>query len=280
MSQLEKLSGIVEGMSNEDYHKRPELSSSQIKTLLKNPYEYAHNIKKEQTEAMKIGSALHCLVLEPHKFGYEFAVEPEVDGRTAAGKAARADFALSAQGKTILTAKMGATARGAASAVLKSRAASLLQGGMAEVSVFGFVTNSEGKKYPARCRVDYSPIEQLIADLKQSADASPDGFTRAAATYEYYIQAAWYMDVCQSVGLDVRRFVFVAVEPVDPHMVGVYDLDPAWLEFGRSEYRRALDIYDRIDDFKEPFYRDTKTGDFVQTLSAPAWLFYKRNASY
>ncbi|MDR3162548.1 MAG: PD-(D/E)XK nuclease-like domain-containing protein, partial [Helicobacteraceae bacterium] len=115
---------------------------------------------------------------------------------------------------------------------------------------------------------------------KLSHDASPDGFTKSAANLGYYVQAAWYMDVCRSVGFEPKEFVFCAVEPNPPYMTGIYELDYSWLEFGRSEYRRALEIFDRLEYYQVPVFKDSRTGEILQTLSPPSWLFYRRNASY
>jgi len=50
-------------ISNEEYHSRDELSASQIKKLLDNPYEFLHP-QEVNGKNLDIGSALHKLVLE------------------------------------------------------------------------------------------------------------------------------------------------------------------------------------------------------------------------
>lgn len=269
---------IIEELDIEAYHQRSELSSSQIRQLLNNPYELAVKLPQEDTPAKRLGSAIHTMVLEPHLYSSQFAVEPVADGRTTAGKAVKADFALASQGKRILTAEQGTILYGVVNAIRDSRIAGFFEGGRAETSVVGFVTDDQGKKYPARCRMDYWS-GNTIFDLKTTTDASPDGFTSAIGKYGYYIQTAFYIDVCKSVGIDISRFAFVAVETKEPFMIGVYNIDPVWLDFGRAEYKRALSIYDRLEDYREPIYRDTLDGSYIQTLSAPNYLFYKRNAS-
>lgn len=269
---------IYDVLPNEDYHARDELSSSQVKTLLSNPYEYYAKLPREETLSMTLGSATHCLVLEPHLFDRDFAIEPICDARTKEGKAIKAEFAKQSEGKTVLTAVQGELARAMSSAVLASRAGTLFSEGIAEQSIIGFVEDAEGNKYPARCRPDFR-AGRIIVDFKTTQDASPDGFTKAIANLAYYIQAAFYIDVCASAGIEIARFVFVAVESKAPHMVGVYDISPEWIEFGRSEYKRALAILDRIEDYSEAIYRDTLTGDFIQTLTPPSYIFYKKNAS-
>lgn len=60
-------------MTNETYHARPELSASNIKMLLKNPYEFINPVRRE-SKAFALGSAVHKMILEPHEFDDEFFV--------------------------------------------------------------------------------------------------------------------------------------------------------------------------------------------------------------
>jgi len=262
-------------MTNAEYHAHPALGSSNLKQILKNPYAFATGIKQEQTAAMALGSAVHTLVLEPHKFGEEFAVAPEYDARTKEGKEIKAAFEASCIGKTILKADEYERAK-TCSEIAKQIAGRFFKGGVAESSFF-----SEFDGTAVKCRPDYY-LEDLgiIVDVKTTADASPDGFIKSVANFGYYLQAAFYMDVLQSLGKNADKFMFVAIETKEPFMVGLYTLDSVSIDFGRSEYKRALEIYGRIDDFRSPVYKDTTTGEAVQTLTLPNWCFYKNGASY
>jgi hypothetical protein len=261
---------MIEGLPNKTYHEQPELSCSQIKTILKNPHEYVAKIKREPTPSMNFGSLGHTLILEPHKLFDEFAIMPNVDGRTKEGKAAKAEFEAASEGKAVMTAQEYETAQLCAESVMKN-AGGFFSAGLAEVSYF-----SEIDEIPVRVRLDYHIKEiGLICDLKFVEDASPDGFAKAIANYGYYIQAAFYLDVTKS-----KRFVFIAVEKKPPFMVGIYELDITGMEFGRSEYRRAFGLYQRLDEFQTPVYRDGKEGgSTVQTLALPNYVFYKNGAS-
>lgn len=262
-------------MSNADYHAHPALGSSNLKQILQNPYVFAMGIKQEQTAAMALGSAVHTMVLEPHKFDEEFAIAPEYDGRTKEGKEIRASFEASCIGKTILKQSDYEIANRCRDAV-KSAIAPFFKSGIAEASFF-----SEFDGIAVKCRPDwYNSDIATIVDLKVVQDASPDGFTKAIANFQYYLQSALYIDVLRSLGHDVAKFVFVAVEKDSCNMVGVYELSPEAIDFGRSEIKRAIDIYKRIDEFKRPIFKDTQTGDVVQMLSLPSWVYYRNNASY
>lgn len=253
-------------LSNEDYHKLPALGSTNIKDILKNPYKFASGIRMKQTQAMVIGSAIHCLILEPHKFNDEYSVPGEKS----------LDSALNDFGKTKLSKSDYETAKECADSVLRE-AGSLFQGGIAEQPFF-----STFDGVAVKCKPDYYKEEfGLVIDVKKCQDASPDGFQKDAAKYGYYISAPFYMDVLQSLGKRAERFIFVCVEETAPHMVGIYEYDPMSLEFGRAEYKRALDIYKRIDQYKDPIYKDTKDStQIIQTITVPSYITYKNNASY
>lgn len=272
MSEIIKLSKV---MSNEAYHAKKEyLSSSTIKTLLKNPHEFLNPISKSSS-AYAVGSATHSLILEPNKFEKEFAVAPIVDKRTKIGKEIFAEFEASSEGKTVLSAEDYELAKKLSESVLSlDETKRLMRDGDAELSFFSKINNIKVK-----CRPDYYRQDLgLIIDIKTVQDASPDSFIKDVANYEYYIQASLYMNVLRSLGLPANDFLFIVVEKKEPYMVGFYRLDYTSLEFGTTEYLRAFDIFKDIDSYKTNIYRDTKDKSVVQTLTLPNYVYYKKGA--
>ena len=75
-------------MTNLEYHSRPEISKSDIDLMLKSMRHFKNKVYEEPTPNMVLGSAFHKLVLEYDDFESEFAVMPNVDKRTKAGKEA------------------------------------------------------------------------------------------------------------------------------------------------------------------------------------------------
>lgn len=273
---MSKLANINAQLSNEDYHsKREFLSASSVKTLLKNPYEFLHPIKKESIN-FSIGSAVHCLILEPHKFNDEFAKAPDnINKRTKLGKEQWAEFEADNSDKTILSHEDFELCYEIAQAVLKKdETKALLNNGIAECSFFSEI---DGVK--VKCRPDYY-IESLgiVVDVKTCKDASPDAFIKDVVNFGYHVQAQFYLDVLQSLGKNANKFVFIAVEKKEPYMVGIYELDITSLDFGRNEYKRAFEIYKEIEKYNKAIYKDTTDGAIVQTLTLPNWAFYKRGA--
>jgi hypothetical protein len=93
-------------VSSEAYHKIDRLSSSRLMEFDNDREEYeARFVRKVRSprgsrDALVVGGALHTLVLEGREtFDAEYALEPKLDARTKAGKAARAEFESAAAGK-------------------------------------------------------------------------------------------------------------------------------------------------------------------------------------
>ena len=258
-----------------EYHQMSELSSSQIRQLLKNPYEFLNPIVKS-SQTLDFGSAFHKIVLEPEDFSEEFAVCPTINRRTKKGKEEYDAFLCQNEGKIILSQEDFTKISQMKQSLMATPAKKLLQNGVAEMSFF-----SKLEGIGVRCRPDYYLEDRgIIIDLKTTTDASPDSFSKSCASFGYYIQASFYLDILKSLGYRANNFVFVVVSKVEPFMVGIYELDPIALDFGRSEYKRALEIYKNIDKYKTPIYKDTKSGDVVQTITLPNWVFYKKDANY
>lgn len=111
----------------------------------------------------------------------------------------------------------------------------------------------------------------LIIDIKTAADASPEGFGRAAANLRYHAQAAFYCDGYEALSGWGAAFVFVVVEKATC-AVATYYLDDDDLDAGRwryqaplmawADHQAALAAGDQPPDFYDPK---------PQRLSLPAW---------
>ncbi|MGJ3499919.1 exonuclease VIII (plasmid) [Piscirickettsia salmonis] len=66
---------IIEGISNDEYHARPELSSSQLKLINKSVKHFvdAQANSRKETDCFKLGNLVHALVLEPEEVTKRYA---------------------------------------------------------------------------------------------------------------------------------------------------------------------------------------------------------------
>lgn len=249
--------------SNADYHADPAISASHLKAVMQSPYHYwarfldPHRLPVEPTAAMKLGSLVHCAVLEPDELLQRYGIcGPR---NTKAGKEQAATMAADGI-EAVSESDMALALSMAASVRVHPAAAALLAHGKAEQS-FWWDDLPTGLR--CKCRPDWYQGNTIV-DLKTCQDASPAAFARGVATFAYHVQAAHYL-----TGLHgAERFVFIAVEKTAPYAVAVYELDHAAMALGRTMRNNALEVIATCKAANQwPGYGDTS----VQTLSLPAW---------
>lgn len=248
-------------MRNEDYHKDLAVSASHLHSVAISPLHYWKRYRDtnrpvvEPTAAMRMGTLVHCAVLEPVELALRYAIAP--DRRTKEGKAEAA--AMMARGIEPVSAADLETAIAIAAAVhAHPLAALLLADGQPEQS---FWFNDAPTGLRCKCRPDWFNGATIV-DLKTTTDASPRGFARSVAQYRYHVQASHYL-----AGTGAQRFVFVAVEKTYPYGVAVYELDAAALVRGEELRRHDLQVIADCEATGEwPGY-----GASIQPLSLPNW---------
>jgi hypothetical protein len=97
-----------------------------------------------------------------------------------------------------------------------------------------------------KARIDLAVFEQdlnFIADLKSCEDASEKGFVKSIFKYGYALQAAHYMDGCETLGFAFPGYVIIAFEKQRPHNVACYWLDQQMINLGKSQVLRLRQQY-------------------------------------
>ena len=76
-----------------NYHDHPALSASKLKKFITGTpldfwyaYEWPDRMPVMPTEAMRQGSLVDCMITEPERLEHKYAVAPNCDRRTKAGK--------------------------------------------------------------------------------------------------------------------------------------------------------------------------------------------------
>jgi hypothetical protein len=256
--------GIYKNLPAEQYFAEDRINCSGLKLIARTPahfkYYKEHLNEKPPTPQMLLGTAVHCAVLEPGTFKDRYAVAPACDKRTKEGKAIWAE--LEASKKLILSASDYEAVAGMSKSVLTHETASkLLAAGDPEVTV---LTDIEG--IPAKARLDWYR-NGIVLDLKTTTDASPEQFSRSCANFAYALQNSFYIDCCNSIGLECHTFLFICVESNSPHQVAIYELDDRSIEWGRDHYKASLNKYRECMALNDwPGYEAS-----IQTISLPAW---------
>ena len=261
-------------LTQAEYRAIDALGSTDIKVLLENPYLFKNGVKKEPTDNLILGSVIHTLILEPQKLESEYIIMPELNLRTNADKAIKAELEAEAKAtnKTLVKSEIFNQAEAVSKSFLNSSLSSFLRGEVkAEASFF---VEIDGVKVKARPDL-ILPQQQIIIDFKttsQVGGGSADGFAKMAANFSYYIQASLYLEITE-----YKQFYFIVLETSEPFMVGCYKLDSEALEFGKSEIRRAIEIYKNLGEYKSPLYLNNLDFSKVQEINLPSWCYYKRN---
>lgn len=253
---LDLPTGRIEGEPEGFYHSCGAISRSMLGDFRRRGPQYfkvrylsdSENINDtdRDTEALRLGSALHCLLLEPERFSERFAVSPKFDRRTKKGREEAEMFYSVAGERVVITEEGFSDVELMVSAVrAHSGAVNLLSQGSPEIT-----WRVDAGDFLLQCRTDWIIEDKInntitIVDVKADRNA-PDwlreDFGNPIIRHSYYRQAAFYTSLVQEVsGSEVDRFVFLVVgkpegrgscEPID---VGLFRVPNDILQVGMDE---------------------------------------------
>ena len=281
----------------DDYHRRPELSSTGARKLLPPScpalFKQWRDEGDEPKRAWDIGTAAHKLVLGVGP-KLELVAKARWDTNEVKAKVAE----IRGRGDVPLKEPEFEAVHAMADAIRKHPIASALfmprgrpdlgpEGtGEAEVTVLW-----QDERTGVRCRalIDYLPYftlhrdgqpatapagpgRLLIPDYKTTGiqnGASPDKIGRAMADHGYYVQMAWYLMGLRAVGYarEDTQPLLVFQETRAPYLVTVAQPDPTAMRMGAIRCRQALDLYaDCVKNDRWPGYSDD-----VVIAELPSW---------
>lgn len=257
------------------YRSKPGLNKSSIDKLLQCPaaYKAMLSMPNEPTAAMRLGTAVHAMVLEPDKAKDQIYVTKDL--RTKTGKAER-DEAIAA-GKEVVSLEEYNTAQEMVDGLHAHEACKWLlsQPGKSEVSIYWAMPTPDGEIMPCKARIDRIITlpngQRLALDLKTSQTSNPLELPTHCARYGYHRQAAWYMKGLKEVGMEVGGFVFLFVEKAAPHLCTPLQLDQSAIALGMQECERAMKTLRECETSgKWPCYTSG-----IITANLPGW-YYKQ----
>lgn len=255
-----------------------KLSFSSIKAFRNSPRDFLDYCfrKVEQTDAMKLGTIIHCLVLQPELFAEKFTVMDdskkieEIGGgnprNTNLYKEWKANFLANAVGE-VIPIKMYQQAQIIANNILYNRASSKVLSicdGEPEKHIEWDYKNFKFHGY-----ID-KPGKKAMCDLKLVPDASPRAAQQTIIRMWYYGQAALYLT---GEGIRLPYYIICADRKGG---VSVHKIHKSLLDHGFDEYS---DIIDKFNDclFKENFGMSydfwAESGDGIFTIDKPSYLY-------
>lgn len=245
-----------------DYYEIDALSNSSLSVLKRSPQEFYERFvsgkqKGEETDAMRLGSAVHMLALEPEKFDSEYVVlDGPINPRTQAayGRDTKAfsewlETAKADESRKIIIRDDFDSSLKIAQAFHSHE---IIEGLMSvegkefEKTLLLTYQYDDGSSEKVKCKPDcIIPAEAIIIDLKTSSDPRPEEFQWSALRYGYYRQAAIYLDACEVYYGKEFRFLFGVVNSKSPRECGVFELTLADIQRGREECHELIEEYSR-----------------------------------
>lgn len=275
--------GCYPGISNEDYHRNPNLawgptiSSSGLKTLLnKSPLHYWFDSPLNPgrpAEADKahfnVGKAVHDMLLLSDRWPEHYYVTPEDFNARKTKEQADYHAALAdarERGLCVLSFDQAETVKAMAASLKNNPVASAaLTAGDPEMTL---VWQDQLTGVLLRVRPDHLPFSvqtkrdiMAVVDVKTAVDASHQAFSRAINNFGYHMSAALYADGIKAIfGHYPTHWLHVVIEKDPPYCVALYELPGEDIERGRALNRFAIDAYAKcIESGKWPGYADTPT---------------------
>jgi len=254
-------------MTNEEYHKADGISASDFRLLQESPLHLDNkDLFKLEGSQFTIGSLVHKMVLEPDTVEDEFCKEDfegcDLNKNSKAYKEAKASWLESVGDRTVVSANDWREAEKMANNVI-AIAGGLLQNGNAEESFF---VDDPIYNIRRKCRPDYYREDmKACIDLKTTGDGTDWSFGSSLYKYNYFLQAAWYIDTLAMAGKDIETFIFITVETKPPYMVRVRELNQTAIMVGRGKYEGMLNEY--------VAYKKSGIADVVRGIDLPKYVY-------
>jgi hypothetical protein len=268
---------IARNITEPDYRAIDAINVSALVHMERSPAHFIHHYNTPaRSAAMDFGTLAHMAILEPRRFGAEVVRGGPINPKTQEpyGRATQAWAAFEADhpGKRFLTDDEYEAIAAIQQAVWDHPIARklMLADGPAE-AVMQWTDKATGvacKGRVDRLVQDAKGRVVIAADLKTTADASEQGITRIATRLHYAAKVAWYRwGIKETTGEDMP-LPLVFVETEAPYGVNVWAMDDDWIDFGRQQFRRWLDMYAKCaSENRWPGY---EARDLV--IPAPKWM--------
>lgn len=270
--------GAVMELPNKAYHGelcKEYYSSSQLKYMTsKTPNHFRARYidktinEKEESNALILGSLVHCLALTPKEYEREFALIPKIDGRTKEGKELTAKWAMENAGKMAVTEEALEKAKRMVDSLMsKSFIRRYLEVSFNEVSLFWQCPYSN---LPLRARID-AMTGDSFAELKTTRSASPLEFSKQLDNLHYDLSARHYQTGIQEVlKMDVDNFYFFCVENEEPYTSQYYQVPEVFWEVAQAKWTQAVaKIESGVKNKVWPGYFDDEGAP--PEICQPAW---------
>lgn len=267
---------VIDGLPNAEYHglaARSLVSKGALDRFARSPAHYLHYLENvepepEKSDALIIGGAFHCLLLEPDVFADEYTLLPDFgDMRSSTKRAIRDRWIDERPGVTPLRIDMWTMIHDMRESVFRhKKLRRILENGRPELTCIAMCPHTG---LPRKSRFDWvSEIDGLGLDLKSALDGHPDTWVREAARRRYHVQDTYYTENAQLAGIDMHVMGFGVVEKEPPYVCGLYTIPVDARVAGELRYMRELqELAECCETGEFPGYGN---GDALE-LEFPKW---------
>ncbi len=247
----------------DNYDKIPAVRRSLLWELKKSPahFKYAEVNEEEDTAALRLGTIIHMCVLEFGKYLVHYKVAPNVDRRTKEGKARYQEFLDSLlPGQEAISWDEHDQAMQMRLALTEDPNASKYLGEFYPEMVYTWTDPETGE----RCKIKADAVTEIdgqdvLIDFKTTDSCADGHFERSVKKYGYQLQAGMYCEGYFANTYREPKFIFVAQEKKPPYACRVYECDPYFVQQGKEEFHRLLQIYHHCKEKDEwPGYMPTE----------------------
>lgn len=254
------------------------LSFSSLKAFRNSPADFIDYCfrEKKQTDAMLLGTLIHCLVLEPEKFAERYTVMDDTEimaqlsdsgnpRNTKIYKEWKANFIATCVGDTI----------------------TLKQAQQAEIIAGNITHNKAAKKILNLCPVREKKItwqyknfgftgyydlggEKIRADIKKVPDASPRAAQQTIIKMWYHGQAGMYLTA------EHIKLPFYIICADAKGGVSVHKIDKSLIDHALEEYSTIVDKFNECllkENFNQSYDFWAESYDGIYTCDKPAYLY-------
>lgn len=290
MEKFEPMAGsIYKGVPDHVYHASEGVSKSTLDAIRENPARWKLNKKypKPDTDAMHVGKAYHCKVLEPHRFDDQFIKSEYDEFRSKEAKDWREE--QKSKGVSVLRTNGELPWKASEWDEVHLMAEEVMRHPLAQiflnpddlwVELSAYWRDDSDNEYLAhdatgllcKCRPDaYNTTHEVMIDLKTTTDATLWGFTRSIGDYRYHVASAWYQwGWAKKLGIPCKAFMFIAQEKEPPYPVEIYLAS-------QEDLRVAIiEMFGDLRQFHEYWKSDTWPNTTGQIRTAELAAYQKR----
>lgn len=267
-----EMPGVHLGVSEEDYHSLPYVSSSRLNRLHGSSMLHVmHDMKapRAATPSMSLGSAIHSAVLEPHLLGEKFCRSEYEDFRSKEAKIWKEE--VQSRGLRVLSAEQWEVVAAASDAVSGHKSAGKV---LASRTATEQTVVWDDVATGLRCKARIDGMAELngiplLVDLKSTISAASESFAKSIYNFGYHRQLAFYRLAAQQSGNPVSACVIIAVENTLPCAVQVFRVLDTALDRGEVEVRALL----------QQWLEGYRYADSITEIGIPEWALKQGDRS-